>query len=57
MKRIALALFAIVATSTICLGQQSVVVNRKSQTPTVIPSETLENKWQRMKLSNNKELK
>ena len=32
------------------VGQQSVVVNRKSQTPTVIPSETLENKWMSLKL-------
>lgn len=30
--------------------QQSVVINRKSQTPTVISSQTLQNSWQTMKL-------
>ena len=30
--------------------QQSVVINRKSQTPTVIPSQSLMNSWQNMKL-------
>jgi len=34
------------------VGQQSVVVNRKSQTPTVIPAATLGDKWQGMKLKN-----
>ena len=30
--------------------QQSVVVNRKSQTPTIIPSQTLANTWRNLKL-------
>ena len=32
------------------VGQQSVVVNRKSQTPTVTSSEAMESKWQGMRL-------
>ena len=30
--------------------RQSVVVNNKKQTPSVIPSQTLQDKWQTMKL-------
>jgi len=30
--------------------RQSVVVNRKSQTPTIVPSQTLMNSWKTMKL-------
>ncbi|MDR1681891.1 MAG: hypothetical protein LBS25_00665, partial [Candidatus Symbiothrix sp.] len=32
------------------VSQQSIVVNRKSQTPTVIASAGLSNKWQEIKL-------
>jgi len=30
--------------------QQSIVVNRKSQTPTVTPAAAMENKWRGMKM-------
>ena len=30
--------------------QQSVVINRKSQTPTIVPSQSLKNSWQTLKL-------